>query len=105
MGARPGNMPLLQSLKIFVVLVAITMSVRTHLPAQRPSALMSGMLPCPNFKLMLLPLIRCRASLGESHSLEYIQTILSTMTPHINPLIARSESKTGKDQEPCSPQM
>jgi hypothetical protein len=35
--------------------------------------------------------------------LENIQTILSTMTPHIKPLNARSKIKTGKDQEPWSP--
>ena len=47
--------------------------------------------------------------LGENHCavfrLENIQTILSTTTPHIKPLIARSKIKTGKDQEPWSPWM
>lgn len=47
--------------------------------------------------------------LGESHCavfrLENIQTILSTTTPHIKPLIVRSKITAGKDQEPWSPYM
>jgi hypothetical protein len=43
--------------------------------------------------------VRCSAELGESHCaafrLEHIQTILSTMTPHIKPLNARSRIKIG----------
>ena len=44
---------------------------------------------------------------GKTHRvvfrLEDSQTILSTITPHIKQLIARSKIKTGKDQEPWSP--
>lgn len=75
-------------------------------PAEGWNAL-KGRWGSKNGKLKLIAASSVAPWLGESHGAVFrfdnIQTVLSTMTPHIKPLMARSKIRTGKDQEPWSP--